>query len=84
MFDASKAILDDWKSVKVDPNVAIVTYTVKGIGGSPTGERHSSIWVMKDGKWMGRFHQGGTPVRKPAPTPVPKASPKPSASTPVR
>lgn len=79
-MDASKAVLSDWKSVKISADSALVTYTVKGVGGPPDGERHSSIWASRNGKWMGLFHQGGTPVRKPAPTPAPKASPSPSAS----
>ena len=60
MFDASKAVLSDWKTVKFDDDATIVTYTVIGPGFAPEGERHSSIWAKRDGKWAGLFHHGGT------------------------
>ena len=34
MFDASKAVLSDWKSVKLDDDASLVIYTVKNAGGS--------------------------------------------------
>ncbi len=79
MFDASKAVLSDFKSVNLDEDAALVTYTVKGEGtpNAPLGVRHSSIWVRRDGKWMGLFHHGGTTVMKP----MPSASPSPAPST---
>ena len=80
MFDASKAVLSDWKAVNLDDDAALVTYTVKNSGPpfAPEGERHSTIWVKRDGKWMAFFHHGGTPVRKPSPPPPPS----PAAKTP--
>ncbi len=80
MFDASKAVLSDWKAVNLDDEAALVTYTVKNPspGFAPEGERHSTIWVKRDGKWMALFHHGGTPVRKPSPPP----SPSPAAKVP--
>jgi hypothetical protein len=86
MFDASKAVLSDFKSVNLDDDAALVTYTVKGDGtpDAPLGVRHSSIWVKRNGKWMGLFHHGGTTVVKPAamaaPTPAPKNTPAPPAT----
>jgi len=74
-FDASKAELSDWKTVKLDADASVVTYVSKMKGMPGDGERHSSIWVNRDGKWLGLFHQGGTPVMKPAPTAAPKVSP---------
>ncbi len=60
MFDASKAELSDWKTVKFDNDAALVTYMVKMP--SPQGaERHSTIWASRAGKWLAIFHQG-TPV----------------------
>ena len=84
MFDASKAVLSDWKTVKFDDDATLVTYTVKGPGFDPAGERHSSIWGKRDGKWAGLFHHGGTAVRKPtaAPPPPPPAA-SPAAKTSV-
>jgi hypothetical protein len=84
MFDASKAELSDFKTAKFNENSSLVTYTVKNAGGAPKGERHSTIWVNRGGKWLGLFHHGGTPVEKPsaASTATPAASPttKPAAS----
>jgi hypothetical protein len=63
MMGAAKFELSGWKAVKMDDDASLVTYTVK----NPTGEleRHSTIWVNRNGKWMGLLHIG---------TPVPKAS----------
>ena len=81
MFDASKAVLSDWKTVKLTDNASVVVYMVKNAGGSPGGERHSTIWVNRSGKWLAIFHHGGTPVRNPStpttPPPKPSASPSP-------
>jgi hypothetical protein len=55
-FDASKAELSNWKTVKFDDDASLVTYVAK-IPGFPTAY-HSSIWVNKNGKWVGLFHQG--------------------------
>lgn len=92
MFDASKAVLSDMKEVSFDADAALVTYTVKNSGPmfAPQGERHSSIWVKRDGKWLGLFHHGGTQVAPPVKPPAsPAASPavgpaanKPAAKTP--
>ena len=94
MFDASRAVLSDFKSVNLDDDAALVTYTVKSAGppSAPLGVRHSTIWVRRDGKWMGLFHQGGTEVMKPmssaspspAPSPAPKNSPAAPANTPAK
>jgi hypothetical protein len=62
MFDASKAALSDFKTVKLDGDASLVTYMVKGP--SPDfgklGERHSTIWINRGGKWMAAFHEGTT------------------------
>lgn len=80
MFDAAKSVLSDWRTVKLDDEATIVTYTVKGPGFAAEGERNSSIWAKRDGKWAGLFHHGGTEVRKPTPAPSPAASPAAKAS----
>lgn len=74
-FDASKAVLSDFKAVNVNADAAIVTYSVANPGVFPGPERHSSIWVNRNGKWMGLFHHGGTPIVKAPATPKPSASP---------
>jgi hypothetical protein len=66
MFDASKAELSDWKTVKFDNDASLVTYIVKTPGMNPDQARHSTIWASRDGKWLALFHQG-TPVAKPEP-----------------
>ena len=59
-FDASKAELSDWKTVKFDDDASLVTYVAK-IPGFPTAY-HSSIWINRNGKWLGYFHMG-TPAQ---------------------
>lgn len=75
MFNASKAVLSDFKTVNINPDAAIVIYSVANPGVFPGQERHSSIWVNRNGKWMGLFHHGGTPVVKAPATPQASASP---------
>jgi len=83
-FDATKAVLSDWKMVKLDDDASLVTYVAKVPypKAPPLGERHTTIWVNRAGKWMGLFHQGGTPVAKPGTMAAasPSASPAASAS----
>jgi len=81
MFDASKSVLSDWQAVKLDETSSLVTYMVKNVGYAPKGERHSTIWVHRGGKWLGLFHHGGTPVEKPSAMNEPKPSPSPAAKT---
>lgn len=87
MFDTSKSVLSDFKTAKLDDNATLVTYVVTDPRFAPKGERHSTIWATREGKWRGVFHQGGTVVGKPLPppptpsaTPTPRASPSPKAS----
>jgi len=80
MFDASKSVLSDWKTVKIDDDATIVTYTVKGPGFAAEGERSSSIWAKRDGKWVGLFHHGGTVARTAPALPAPAASPAAKAT----
>jgi hypothetical protein len=82
-FNASNVTLGDWKSANLNENATLVTYTVKGPTApfSRQGERHSTIWVKRDGKWLGLLHHGGTPVRMaPPPPPASKKSPSPAPS----
>ena len=82
MFDASKAVLADFKSVNLDDDASLVTYTVKdaGMPDAPLGVRHSTIWVRRNGNWMGLFHHGGTAVMKPAPAVTTSPAPSPALS----
>lgn len=65
-FDASQVDLGDWKPVKINQNAALVTYLLTPKDKKMDQERHTTIWVNRDGKWLALFHQG-TPVAKPAP-----------------
>src|SRR5712692_10021043 len=65
MSDFSKGELSDWKTVKFDNDASLVTYMVKMPGMNPDQERHSTIWVSRNGRWLALFHQG-TPVAAPA------------------
>ena len=75
-YDFSKTVLSDFKVVKLDDEATLVTYMVKDPGFAPSGERHSTIWANRNGKWLAVFHHG-TPVMKPSGA----ASSKPSASS---
>lgn len=57
--DLSKAILSDFKTVKLSDTAAAVLYTVKGPAPpmSKGGERATTIWVNRDGKWLVAYHQ---------------------------
>ena len=74
LYDLSKADLSEFKSIKIDDDASIVTYTVRIPGGKPELEHHTTIWVNRNGKWWALFHQG-TPVM-----PIPAAKPSPSPS----
>lgn len=83
MFDASKAVLSDWKTLAIDDDAALSTYVVKNPGVpmfAKEGERHTTIFVKREGKWMGLFHHGGTAVRAPMPKPSPSVAKSPAAS----
>jgi hypothetical protein len=80
MMDASKFVLSDFKAVNIDADAALVTYVATEPKMAPKGERHSTIWVNRNGKWQGLFHHGGTPVAMKPATPKASASPKVSAS----
>ena len=62
MFDASKFELSDFKIVSFDSDASLVTYVVKPSTPKASLERHSTIWVKRNGKWRALFHQG-TPAR---------------------
>ena len=83
-MDASKAVLSDWKSLKLDDDASLVTFTLKLTGMPGDGERHSTIWAKQDGKWLALLHHGGTPVVKPAPMAAPKESASPAMKAPAQ
>lgn len=68
MFDATGSTLSDFKVLKFDADASLVTYMVKGPAKffGPEGERHSTIWANRNGKWQAVFHQGTRAVKAPA------------------
>ena len=82
-FDASKVVLSDWQVVQFDDDASLVTYVAKFPGGPGNGERHSTIWAKRDGKWLAVLHHGGTQVEKAGAmataSPTAKASVSPAA-----
>ena len=73
-FDASKAEVSDFKTIKVTPNIDLVTYLVTIP--APTPDKHfaTTIWVNRGGKWSALFHQG-TSLRAEAATASPTKPP---------
>ncbi len=62
-IDFSDFVMSDFKTVPIDADAKIATYTVKGTGPDKKAftERSSTVWVNRGGKWLALFHQG-TPV----------------------
>lgn len=57
-MDMSVFELSDWKAVTFDDDAKLVTYTVTMKGPNPEKDYHSTIWIKRDGKWLGLYHQG--------------------------
>jgi hypothetical protein len=64
-MDATQFEFSDWKSVKLDNDASLVTYTVTAKGAKPMKDYHATIWANRDGKWLAFYHQG-TPAAAPA------------------
>lgn len=62
-YDLTEYSFADIKFVKVDPDLAIITYTATekssydGHPMPPKPKRASSAWVNKGGKWVAAYHQ---------------------------
>jgi hypothetical protein len=70
-FDFSKSTLSDWKTVRIDDDASIVTYTGHFPGQKPNTEYHSTVWANRGGKWLAVFHHG-TPMAPAQPAPAAK------------
>lgn len=57
-MDMPQFELSDWKALPFDDDAKLVTYTVVMKGAKPMKEYHATIWVNRNGKWLGLFHQG--------------------------
>lgn len=86
-YDLSEYTLSDFRLVRVDADLAVLTYTVtekSTYDGKPTPgkpARGSTAWVNRGGKWLAAYHQE-TEVAEapPGPPPTPAASPAASPS----
>ena len=67
--DMSMFELSDWKALSFDDDAKLVTYTVTAKGPKPMKDYHSTIWVKRDGKWLGLYHQGTPEMTAPAAKP---------------
>jgi hypothetical protein len=65
-MDMSQFEQSDWKALPFDDDAKLVTYTVTMKGPKPEKDYHATIWVKRDGKWLGLYHQG-TPAAAAAP-----------------
>ena len=65
-MDMSAFEQSDWKALPFDDDAKLVTYTVTMKGPKPEKDYHATIWVKRDGKWLGLYHQG-TPAAAAAP-----------------
>lgn len=86
-FAPSEVNLSDWKTVVLDRDAAVVTYTlnVKGTAGGqpiPAGAmRASTAWVKRGAEWVAVFHQDSLVEEHPPATPAAETA-KPAASAP--
>jgi hypothetical protein len=84
-FAPTEVNLSDWKTVVLDQDAVVVTYTVdaKGTAGGqpipPGAMRASTAWVKRGAEWLAVYHQD-TPIEEtPPPTPAAETA-KPAAS----
>jgi len=89
-FDASKYELSDFRTASLDSDAALVTYVVKSSDPKSPPERHTTLWVKRNGKWLSLFHQG-TPAMPASGSPAmpkmsasPGTSPSPVAKSPLK
>jgi hypothetical protein len=68
--DLSKAQLSEWKTVKLDNDAVLVTYLVTDAVMKPSKQRHSTVWINRDGKWLALYHHGTNVEAMPPPPPA--------------
>lgn len=84
-FAPTEVNLSDWKTVVLDEDAVVVTYTVdaKGTSGGqplpPGALRASTAWVKRDAEWVAVYHQDSPVEAAPTATPAAETS-KPAAS----
>lgn len=86
-FAPTEITLSDWKTVTLDADAAVVTYTVdaKGTSGGqplpPGALRASTAWVKRGAEWLAVYHQD-SPVEEATANATPAAeTSKPSGGT---
>jgi hypothetical protein len=85
-YDLTEYTLSDVRFLKVDADLAILTYTEtekSTYGGKPSPgkpSRASSAWVNRGGKWLVAYHQESEVVEMPAAQPSPATAASPAAS----
>ncbi|HEX8352721.1 MAG TPA: nuclear transport factor 2 family protein [Pyrinomonadaceae bacterium] len=87
-YDLTEYTLSDVRLVKIDADLALITYTMTekssydGKPGSGSPVRTSSAWAGRGGNWLNVYHQETEVAEMPAgqPTPSPAASPASSPS----
>ncbi|MBV8856267.1 MAG: nuclear transport factor 2 family protein [Acidobacteria bacterium] len=85
-YDLTEYTLSDFRMVKVDADLAVLTYTASeksSFGGKPTSGKPahaSSAWINRGGKWVAVYHQESEAVEMPAASPTPAAAASPAAT----
>lgn len=85
-FAPTEINLSDWKTVVLDEDAVVVTYTVNARGTSggrplPPGElRASTAWVKRGAEWLAVYHQDCPVEERPAGQPAAETS-KPAGNT---
>lgn len=83
-FAPTEVNFSDWKTVMLDEDAAVVTYTLNVKGTSdghplpPGGQRASTAWVKRGAEWVAVYHQD-CPIEEM--TPASSTSPTPAAET---
>lgn len=85
-FAPTEITLSDWKTLALDADAVIVTYTVNAQGTSggqplpPGALRASTAWVKRGGEWVAVYHQDCPVEERPATaTPSPAETSKPAS-----
>src|SRR5215207_3912836 len=79
-YDLTDYTLSDFRLVKVDADLGVLTYNVtekSSYDGKPTSgkpSRASSAWVNRGGKWLAAYHQESEAAEMPAASPTPAAA----------
>lgn len=85
-YDLTEYTFSDVRLVKVDADLAVLTYTMNEKGSydgkpvPPKPYRGSSAWVNRGGKWLNAYHQEADVIETPSDSPTPVAAASPAAS----